>query len=59
MSDRTFKKTKYLSNCCDAPVVQYNDSQGFKHWNGHECTKCGNRAPLSGKDLLDAMGISR
>lgn len=53
------KPTEFSSKCCNAPVVQY-DATGKgveRHWLGHQCTKCGNQAPLSTDDLLKATGI--
>lgn len=51
--------TNYKSKCCDAPVVQYDPigKGAEKHWLGHQCTKCGNQAPLKTKDLMEVAGI--
>lgn len=56
---RNPKPTNFKSKCCDAAVVQYEATGegGEKHWLGHQCTKCGNQAPLHTNDLLKSMGI--
>ncbi len=52
-------ETDYKSKCCDAEVVKYDASGGHKHWLGHQCTKCGNQAPLTTDDLLKEMGFKK
>jgi len=49
--------TPYKSKCCEAPVVKYDASGGRNHWLGHQCTECGNQAPLTTSDLMKEMGV--
>jgi hypothetical protein len=53
------KPTGFIGKCCSALVVQYeaNDKGAERHWLGHQCTKCGNQAPLTTQDLLKAIGV--
>lgn len=51
------KPTNYKSKCCNAPVVEYDPTGNGaeKHWLGHQCTECGNQAPLSTEDLMKVV----
>ena len=58
---RNPKPTDFKSRCCNALVVEYDPTGkgAEKHWLGHQCTGCGNQAPLSSTDLLKIMGVKK
>ena len=56
---RDAKPTEFKSKCCDAPVVEYDPTGkgAEKHWLGHQCTECGNQAPLKTEDLMKVVWV--